>query len=142
MSEIWFLLNILRMDGQNFTKFCIHFIIDMFYVCFVNCHFRKFATELRPLIYVRNIFLLNILRMDGQNSTKFCIHIIIDKIYVGKVKSHFLQICNGVMALDWCQKLVFAQYLDNEYTEFIQILYIHNHWHDLSTVIDMIYQFF
>ena len=72
--------------------------------------------------------------MDGQNLTKFCIHIIIDKIYVGKVKSHFSQICNGVMALDWCQKLVFAQYLDNEYTEFNQILYIHYHWHDLSTI--------
>ena len=62
--------------------------------------------------------------MDGQNLTKFCIHIIIDKIYVGKVKSHFSQICNGVMALDWCQKLVFAQYLDNECTEFNQILCI------------------
>ena len=62
--------------------------------------FRKFATEVRPLIDVRNIFLLNILRNDGQNLTKFCIHIIIDKIYVGKVKSHFSQICNGVMALD------------------------------------------
>ena len=70
--------------------------------------FRKFAMELQPLIDVRNIFLLSILRMDGQNLTKFCIHIIIDKIYVGKVKSHFSQICNGVMALDWCQKLVFC----------------------------------
>ena len=115
------------MDGQNLTKFCIHFIIDMIYVCFANCHFSQIATELRPLIDVRNWFLLNILRNDGQNLTKFCIHIIIDKIYVGKVKSHFSQI-------DWCQKLVFAQYLDNEYTEFNQILYIHYHWHDLSTI--------
>ena len=85
----WFLLHILRMDGQNLTKFCIHFIIDMIYVSFVNCHFCKFALELPPLIDIRNIFLLNILRMDGQNLTKICIHIIIDKIYVGKVKSHF-----------------------------------------------------
>ena len=83
--------------------------------------------ELWPLIDVRNIFLINIFGMDGPNLIKFCIHIIIDKIYVGKVKSHFSQICNGVMALDGCQKLVFAQYLENEYTEFNRILYIHYH---------------
>ena len=49
--------------------------------------------------------------MDGQNLTKFCKHINIDKIYVAIVKRHFSQICNGVTALDSCQKLVFAQYL-------------------------------
>ena len=27
----WFLLNILRMDGQNSTKFCIHMIISKIY---------------------------------------------------------------------------------------------------------------
>ena len=42
--------------------------------------FYKFATELQPLIDVRNYFLLNILRMDRQNLTKFCIHIIMDKV--------------------------------------------------------------
>ena len=46
--------------------------------------YRKFATELRPLIDARIWFLLHILRMNGQNSTKFCIHIIFDKIYVGR----------------------------------------------------------
>ena len=68
------------MDGQNLTKFCIHFIIDKIYVCVVKGHFYKFATELQPLIDVRNCFLLNILRMDRQNLTKFCIHIIMDKV--------------------------------------------------------------
>ena len=53
-------------------------------------YFRKFATELRPLIDSRIRFLLHILRMNGQNLTKFCIHIIIDKIYVGIVKHHIL----------------------------------------------------
>ena len=77
--------------------------------------------ELWPLIDVRNWFLLNILRMDGQNLTKFCIHIIIDKIYVAIVKGHFSQICNRVTALDLCQKLDFAQYLENGWTEFNQI---------------------
>ena len=96
-------------------------------------YFCKFATELRPLIYVRNCFLLNNLKIDGQNLTKFCIHISIDKIYAGKVKHHFSQIRIRVMALDWCQKLFFAQYLDNECTEFNQILNIQYHWHDLST---------
>ena len=47
--------------------------------------FCKFATELQPLIYVRNCLLLNTLRMDGQNLTKFCIHITIDKVWVGIV---------------------------------------------------------
>ena len=74
---------------------------------------RPRASELRPLKDVRNWFLLIILRMDGQNLTKFCIHIIIDKIYIAIVKRHFSQICNRVTALDRCQKLVFAQYLEN-----------------------------
>ena len=84
---------------------------------------RPRAAELWPLKDVRNWFLLNILRMDGQNLTKFCIHIIIDKIYVCIVKRHFSQICNRVPALDRCQKLVFAQYHENRWTEFDQILY-------------------
>ena len=32
----WFLLNILRMDGQNLTKFCIHNIIDKIYIDIVK----------------------------------------------------------------------------------------------------------
>ena len=64
--------------------------------------YRKFATELRPLIDARIWFLLHIFRMNGQNSTKFCIHIIIDKIFVGILKRHFFfgQICNRVTTLD------------------------------------------
>ena len=54
--------------------------------------------------------------MNGQNLTKFCKHIIINKIYFGIVKRHFLQIFNRVTALDLCQNLVFAQYLENEWT--------------------------
>ena len=79
---------------------------------------RPRAAELWPLKDVRNWFLLNILRMDGQNLTKFCIHIIIDKIYDAIVKHHFSQICNRFTALDKCQKLFFAQYLENGLTEF------------------------
>ena len=63
--------------------------------------------------------------MDGQNLIRFCIHYIFDKIYVCIEKGHFLQICNRATALDLCQKLVFAQYLENGWTEFNQILYTH-----------------
>ena len=35
----WFLLKILRMDGQNLTKFCIHMIIRKIYISFVKHHF-------------------------------------------------------------------------------------------------------
>ena len=47
--------------------------------------FRKFATELRSLIYVIIWFLLHILRTNRQIETKYCLHIIIDKIYNGIV---------------------------------------------------------
>ena len=70
--------------------------------------------------------------MNWQNKTKFCIHIIIDKIFIGIVNYCFLQICNRVRALDWCQNLVFSQYLENELTKCDQILYTHYHWQDLG----------
>ena len=34
-----FFFNILRMDGPNLTKFCIHINIDKIYVGIVNRHF-------------------------------------------------------------------------------------------------------
>ena len=37
----------------------------------------------------------------------------------------------GVMALERCQKLVFAQYFETGWTEFNQILYTHYHGQDL-----------
>ena len=46
----WFLLNILRMDGHNLTKFCIHFIIDRIYMfALKRVIFRKFAIEVTAL---------------------------------------------------------------------------------------------
>ena len=63
--------------------------------------------------------------MNGQNLTKFCIHIIIDTINFGNVKHHFLKNFNRVTARNLCQNLVFAQYLENEWTEFNQLLYRH-----------------
>ena len=86
----------------------MHIIIYKIYFGIVNRHFRKFATELQPLIDVRNQFLLNILRMNIQNLTKVCVHIIIDKIYIGIVNCHFWQ----VTAHDLLQNSVFVQYLE------------------------------
>ena len=47
---------------------------------FLSVKFRRFATELRPLIDLRISFPLNILRTNGQNLTQFCRHIYIDNI--------------------------------------------------------------
>ena len=52
-ARIQFLFNILRINGQNLTKFCIHINIDKIYVGVVIRHFCKFATDLRLLIYFR-----------------------------------------------------------------------------------------
>ena len=63
--RIKFLLNILKTNRPIKTKFCIHIIIDKIYVVICKSFvFRKFATELRPLIDVRIWFLLNILRTN------------------------------------------------------------------------------
>ena len=80
----------------------------------MSSNFGKIAIELRPLINIRIEFLLNILKTNRPIKTKLCMYIIIDKIYVGNVSHCFSQICNRVMALDWRQNLVFAQYLENE----------------------------
>ena len=45
----WFLLNILRMDGQNFTKFCIHIIIDKIYVATLRRHFLQICNGVTAL---------------------------------------------------------------------------------------------
>ena len=73
--------------------------------------------ELLPLIDVRIEFLLNKLKTNRPIKTKFCIHIIIDKIYFCIVNSCFSQIGRRVTALDCCQNLVFAQYLEKELTK-------------------------
>ena len=88
-SEFSF-FNIERTKRLIETKFCIHIIIDKIYIGIVNnLFFRKFETELWPLIDVRIQFLFNILRTNRRIEAKFCIHIIIDKIYVGIVNHYF-----------------------------------------------------
>ena len=89
--------------------------------------FRTFVSELWPLIYAKLSLRFNILRTNGQNFTKFGICIHIDKIYYGIVTHHFSHICTSVMTLDLRQNLVSVQYLENKWTEFHQILYMHSY---------------
>ena len=103
------LFNVLRIIRLNETKFCIHIIIDKnnsMYVGIVKYRYSQICNRVTGMIRL--------------NETKFCIHIIIDKnnsMYVGIVKYRYSQICNRVTALDFCQNLVFAQYLENKKTE-------------------------
>ena len=76
-------------------------------------------------------FFSYVLRTNGQNFTKFYICIHIDKIYVGIVTHHFIDICTRVMALDLLQKFVFAQCLENKWTDFDQTLCNYLYWQDL-----------
>ena len=45
----WFLLKILRMDGQNLTKFCIHMIISKIYISIVKHHFSQVFNRVMAL---------------------------------------------------------------------------------------------
>ena len=58
----------------------------------MSSNFGKFATELLPLIDVRNEFLFNILKTNRLIKIKFCKHII-DKIYFGIVNRCFFTNC-------------------------------------------------
>ena len=44
----------------------------------------------------------------------------------------FAQICNRVMAFDWCQFFCFLSITWEKLLEFYQILYMHWNWQDLS----------
>ena len=104
--KISFPSNILRTNGQNFTKFYISIHIDKIYLGLLHIIFHTFVPDLWPLIYAKNSFLFYILRANGQNFTKLYITTNTVKIYVGIVSCHLLQICNflqickRVMALD------------------------------------------
>ena len=94
---------------------------------FYTSFFEPFVPELWPLIYAILSFTFKILRTNGQNFTKFDICIHIDKSYYGIVTHHFSHICTSVIALDLRQNLVSVQYLENKWTEFHQIIYMHSY---------------
>ena len=113
-AKISFPFNILRTNGQNFTKIYTFIHIDKIYVEIVTYHFRTFVSVLWPLIYAKISFRFNILRKNGQNFIKCFICIHIDKIYVGIVTHNFSHISTRVMAVDLSQNFVSVQYLENK----------------------------
>ena len=117
-AKILFLFNILRTNGQKFTKFykCIH--IDNIYVGIVTHHFSHFCTRVMAFDLLQNFVPLNILRTNGQILIKLYITIYTDKIYFGIVSCHFSHICTSVMTLDLCQYFISVQYLENKWIEF------------------------
>ena len=89
----------------------------------LSIDFRKFITELWPVIDVRISFLLNILTTNRWNLTKICICIDINKIKVGIVTRQFSQIYNSVIARDLCQNFVSTQYLENDWWNWPNLAY-------------------
>ena len=77
------------------------------------------------LAHSRISFPLSIFRTNGQNLTKLYKCIYIDKICVNRIFTCYLLQSNKVMALDWQQNFVSAQYLEDKWIEFHQILYIY-----------------
>ena len=47
--RIWFPLNILKMNGQNLSKFCIHNDIDKMEIWIVNCRFSQICNRVTAL---------------------------------------------------------------------------------------------
>ena len=84
--------------------------------------FGQFLTELWPLIEVRILFMLNILWINLWILIKFCICIDIDKMQIWVIEQYFPFIFNRVMALDWCQTIVYAQYFVYQLMDFDKIL--------------------
>ena len=96
--------------------------------------FRKFVTELRTALnrcqnlYPEFIFI----RMD-RILTKFIYTLILTRSRLGLLTVIFRKFVTELStALNRCQNFDPAQYLENDWTEFDQILYTHLYWQDLG----------
>ena len=49
MPAVLLLLHILRMNGQNLTKFCMHILIDKIYIGIVKHHVLKICNRVTAL---------------------------------------------------------------------------------------------
>ena len=98
------------MEFYQILHMSMHLMLMRSSMGLLRVTFRKFIWELWPLIDIRISFPLNILRTNWSNLTKFCTCIDIDKIKDKIVTRQFSQIYNRVIALDWCQNFVSAQY--------------------------------
>ena len=110
---------------QNFADALILFTSSL---GLLIVYFRQFVTELLLLNDVRISFPLNILITNKWILTKFYMCIDIDNILLGIVKHTFLSIHYSVMALELCQHVVSAQYLETEWMDFDQILPMGRYW--------------
>ena len=136
MSEIGFCSISWEWMDRISIRFYLLYIIDKIYVCIEKGHFLQICNRVTALDLCQKLFFAQYLE---NGWTEFNQILYTHYFWQGLgwffiYLFFFPQICNGVMALDWCQKLVFAQYLDNECREFNQILYIYYHWYYLSTI--------
>ena len=101
-AKISFPFNILRTNGQNFTKFyiCIH--IDKIYVWIVAQHLLHICTRAMALDLRHNFVSIQ----------------------------YFSHICTRFMALNLLQNFFSAQCLENKWTDFDQTLYNYLYWQD------------
>ena len=113
-------------------KFCLCYCIcspalkkGELYRIWVVCHSVRLSVCSFIIIFS---FPLNIFRTLLLNFTKFCMCLFhITKIYFGIITHHFSLIFTRVMALDLSQNFVSVQYIENKWTEFHQILYMHSY---------------
>ena len=68
--RFWFLLNVLRTNWHNETKFCIHIIIDKIYVGIVNCCVSQICYRLTTLDRCKNLVFAPHLKNEGTELTK------------------------------------------------------------------------
>ena len=94
-AKKFFLNNILRTNGQNFTKFYICFHIDKIYVVIVAQQFLHIYTRVMAHDLRHNLV-----------SVQYLSHI-----------------CTRVMVLNILKNFISAQYLENKWTDFDQTLY-------------------
>ena len=121
-ARIQFLFNILRMYGQNLTKFCIHIIIDKIYVGIVNRHFSQICNRVTALDWRKNSVFVQYLENEWIEFNQILYSYYDWQDHRWYCKSSFfanLQQSNGPW---FASEFIFVQYLENEWTEFNQFV--------------------
>ena len=125
--------NILRMNGQNLTKFCIHMIIDKIYLGIINRHFSQICKRVTALDWRHNsVFVQYLENVRTEFNQILYTHYHWQDLRWYCKSSFFANLQQRLRPLiDVRIQVFFFQYLENEWTEFNQILYTHDHWQDL-----------
>ena len=93
-SKYSFPLNILRTNGQNFTKFYIIIHIDKIYVGIVTHDLSHICTRFMALNLLQRFVSAQYLENKWTNFDQ-TLYNYTDKIYFGIVSCHFSQICKS-----------------------------------------------